>query len=111
MVRVLALVSRQALFLAWRRRSPDELRMLRVLEIPDVDHGQAAIAGLARARIEQPGLLRPPAFVRAVDEGATAARPAVVGRRACNLGDLEDLRGVGIARRDIENLELGLLAG
>src|SRR5438128_1450333 len=101
MVRVLTLVSRQTLFLAWRRRSPEEFRMLRVLEVPDVNHGQAAIAGLARARIEQARLLRPPALVRAVDEGAAASRTAVVRRRPRNLGDLENLRRIGVTRGDV----------
>ena len=109
-MRVLILVTGRAFPLARRRRAAEELRMLRVLQIPDVDHRQAAVARLTRARIEQTGLLRPPSLVRPPDERAAAPGSAVVRRRAGDLGHLEDLRWIGAARGDVPDLELELLA-
>ena len=71
----------------------------------------AAEARLAGARIEQTRALRPVSLVRAPDERAAAPGAAVAGRRAGDLGDERDLRRVGVARRDVEDLELELLAG
>src|SRR4029453_15815410 len=110
-MRVLVLVAGSAVPLTGRCRAPDELRMLWILEIPDVNHGEAAISRLARARIEQTGLLRPPTLVRAPDERASAAGSAVVRRRSRDLGHFGDLRRIGAARGDVPNLELEILAG
>ena len=110
MMRVLSLVARLAVLLTRKPRAADELRLLRILQIEDLDD-DVAEARLAGGGVEVAGVLRPPTFVRAHDECAAAARPARVRRCAGDLRHERDLGRVGIARRDVEDLVLEVLAG
>ena len=82
---VLPFITRRALSLTGKPGAPDELRLAWILQIEDLDD-DVAEARLAGGRIEIAGILRPPSFVRAHDEGAAASRPARIRRRACDLG-------------------------
>src|SRR6187200_17936 len=109
MVRVLTFIARLAILLTGQPRAADELRRLRILQIEDLDD-DVAEAWLTGGGVEVTGVLRPPTFVGAVHERAAAAGTARVRRCAGDLGNERDLRRVGVARGDVEDLVLEVLA-
>ncbi len=110
MVCVLPLETVRAISLGRQGGPADEFGILRILEIPDVQHDLAE-ARLAGAGIVEARLLGPVAFVRPHDELAAASGAARVRRRSRDFRDERNLRRIGIPGRDVENLEPEVLAG
>src|SRR5439155_8012708 len=109
MVRVLSVETWRTILLAGQNGPAQKFRVLGILEIPDVQHDRTE-PRLSGGGIEQARLLGPVALVRPDDELAAAARPAVVRRRAGYLRHQRNLRGIGRSSRDVEDLELEVLA-
>ena len=92
-------------FLTGQPASADKPRLGGIPQIPDLEQ-RGSETRLSCRRVKVASLGRPPPFMRLLDETATTARTARVFRCAHDLCHQRDLRWVGVARRDVEDLEL-----